>query len=516
MEHVKAFERFVFFVLRSYVVFLAVSLIVCYAAELRAERFQLLHRPLDVYALFSQNVQYSPKDAFDTEQGVNAAIWSAILEGAYEPAEDFNIFSQVVLTGDLVYELKESDDSWTAKGFGRSRSELALDDQYWQIFKELHATLTPGPFLVRLGKQIISWGQTDGFRLMDQINPLDFRRGFSDVEFETTVIPVWLIRADYSPSLGWTWLQDLNFQLWYNPNADFIPTQNISPGNNEGGVWAPFVELPAPISGKTLLGAGSQNIEKPKEWTEGHEIGFRIQGTIRDTLASLNVFYGRENEPLLRTAGPPRLELDAVPGINLLHPVQEGFFPRLRFVGGTLSRDLSGLRRLFLGISPVLRVEAFYAFDNGFLRSLPLQGGERFERHDEIRWSVGLDWKVRLPILSPSGIVVSPQFFHRHVSGVSSGTPLLSPSGAVEHDNYSVSLMLRTAYLNERMPVSLFWFRDITGKSGYWKPSIGYLWDAHWSVEAGALFFDGERNGEGFQVFDHKDFFYLNVSYKWG
>ena len=44
---------------------------------------------------------------------------------------------------------------------------------YWQLLKEVHLTWTPKNFNFRVGKQIVVWGETDGFRLMDQINPLD-------------------------------------------------------------------------------------------------------------------------------------------------------------------------------------------------------------------------------------------------------------------------------------------------------------------------------------------------------
>ncbi len=77
------------------------------------------------------------------------------------------------------------------------------------------------------GKQIVSWGELLAFRIMDQINPLDGRRGFLDIEFETTIIPIWLFRADYYPKIKLSWLQDLGFEFVYNPNADFIPNQDI-------------------------------------------------------------------------------------------------------------------------------------------------------------------------------------------------------------------------------------------------------------------------------------------------
>lgn len=487
-----------------------------FASNVLAKRYELLNKPLDLYGQVSQSFAFGWHDDFDTETDINAAIWTGLVEGAYYPWEDFKLFGQFILTGDLIYGLKACDDLWRQKQFDQSWRELALDDSYWQILKEFHATWTPGYFLFRIGKQIISWGQTDGIRLMDQINPLDLRRGFADVEFETTIIPIWMLRADYFPPIETSWLQDLSAQFWLNPNAGFIPTQNVAAGNNVGGIWAPYVDIPLPFPGKTLLGSADQQIDEPDEWSDGQEFGIRIQGVLDDTLISLNGFYGRENEPILLSAGSPSLEFDVVSGINLLHPKEKGFYPDLRFVGATLSRDLTFRRKPLFGISPVVRMEAFYAFGSTFVSSDSATGIETLEEHDELRWAIGLDWKIRLPMLSPSGIIIQPQFFQRHIFSLPSKETLISTAGRVEQDNYAVTLFLQTAYLNERLPVSFFWLTDIKNSAGFFKPTIGYLWDKNWTIETGAMFLYGDKESESYQVFDHKDYIYMTLTYKWG
>lgn len=336
------------------------------------------------------------------------------------------------------------------------------------------------------------------------------------MKFETTIIPIWLLRADYSVPVQSTWLHDLNFQVWFNPNADFIPSENIAAGNNVGGIWAPYVEIPIPLPGKTLLGSSTQQLETPDQWTQGHEFGVRLQGLVEGSLVSLNGFYGRENNPLLLTAGPSALEMNAVPGINLLHPDVKGYYPYLRFVGGTLSRDLTFLQDLMFGISPVLRLETFYAFDSSFLHTDPMTGIESVQTHNEVRWAIGLDWKIRIPLISSSGITIQPQFFQQHIFGIPPGTTVTSPDAVLERDNYNVTLFLRTAYFNERLPVSIFWLHDITGRAGFLKPSVSYLWDKHWSIETGAMFFNGQKNGVSYEVFKHKNYFFTTLTYKWG
>jgi hypothetical protein len=48
----------------------------------------------------------------------------------------------------------------------------------------------------KVGKQIVTWGETDGFKLMDLINPTDFRHFIID-DMEDSKIPVWMMNLTY-------------------------------------------------------------------------------------------------------------------------------------------------------------------------------------------------------------------------------------------------------------------------------------------------------------------------------
>ena len=192
--------------------------------------FSIAGKPLGVQGFVSQSLQFSLKgDHWDTEQDINAVISNFFVEADYKVNPNWSIYGAAMVTVDWIYQLKSNDSSWNDKLFSKSKSNLNVDDEYWQLLKEARLTWTPQNFMFRVGKQIVSWGELMAFRIMDQINPLDSRRGFLDVEFETTIIPIWLIRADYYPSVTYSWLQDLGFEFVLNPNADFIPNQDIIP-----------------------------------------------------------------------------------------------------------------------------------------------------------------------------------------------------------------------------------------------------------------------------------------------
>ena len=482
------------------------------ATSCMAEEVAVLGRPLNLLGYVTQGGAFtlSDKNNYDTEKGLQSALMNLFVEGDYKISSKLKSYASSMLTVDWAYQLNDNRESWHEKLFSKSKDRLNVDNEYWQVLKEAHLTWTPGNFMFRVGKQIVSWGEMDGIRLMDQINPLDQRRGFADVEFETTIIPIWLIRADYSLPVHSRGLQDLGFEFVFNPNADFIPDQLIQTGNDEGGVWAPNILIHGPFPfGEAHLGSALTKIKEPGRFNpDGFEYGLRVKGVVYDSIITLNYFYGRDNDPVTRNVGPPLFTL-ASDGRLILHPFLEGKFPILRFVGATFSRDITPLKASFLGgVSPVLRLETFYAFKSTFATAI-----NTFDKSDEFRWAVGIDWKISIPFLNPSAYFsISPQFFHRGIVEFPSGHGLVN----LEKNNYQVTLLIKTSYFNGKLVPTFFWLRDINTRSDFFKLELMYDYTHNWRFTLGSLLFRGDERGKGFEVFDHKNQVYFKVTYRWG
>jgi hypothetical protein len=486
-----------------------------------AEQFTVLGKPLNLFGYATQGGSFSllDKDKYDTEKGLNSALMNLFVEGDYTPISNLKFYASGMLTVDWIYQLKHNDSSWNDKLFSKSKNNLNVDDKYWQLLKEAHVTWTPGDFMFRVGKQIVGWGETDGFRLMDQINPLDQRRGFADVEFETSLIPIWLIRAEYNLPIKPSWIQNLNLEFVYNPNVDFIPNQGIKTGNADGGIWAPNIPLPGPPPYfESHMGTSYSNISTPKRWKEGNEFGFRIKGVVYDSIITLNAFYGRDNDPVTNLI-PPFLSpippnIFASDGRLILHPFMEGKYPLFRYVGGTFSRDIIPLKASFLGgVAPVLRLETFYAFNNTFAFGTPGTPISRFEESDEFRGAIGVDWKVRIPFLNPNTyFFISPQFYYRRIMDY----PSFEEISGLKKNNYQTTLLINTSYFHNKLTPSFFWLHDVNSKSDMFRLQLAYDYSNKWHFTLGALLLSGEKSGQGFQLFDNKDLFYFKISYKWG
>ena len=478
-----------------------------------AEEFNVLGRSLKLFGYATQGTSYGFSDAYDTEKGFNSALMNLFVEGDYAITDKLKFYGSGMLTVDWIYQMKHNDSSWNDKLFSHS-DKLNVDDKYWQLLKEARLTWTPGDFMFRVGKQIVSWGELLAFRIMDQINPLDSRRGFLDIEFETTIIPTWLFRTDYYPKINSSWLQDLGFEFVWNPNADFIPNQDIMTGNADGGIWAPNVTIPGVHIATTFA-----NIREPKRWKEGNEFAFRAKANMFGAMTTLNFFYGRDNSPV-SLAVPPFVSpvpphIFASDGGLLLHPFSEGKYPLLKFVGVTIAKEITPLRASFLGgVAPAVYLEVLYAFDSTFAFTNPLVPVlQRFGKSDDFRTGMEVTWKVKIPALNPTTYFsFTGEFFYRRIIDY----PSFEEIAGLKKNNYQTFLSVNTSYFHSKLTPSVTWIHDINSNSNYFIPKLVYDHDYKWHFTLGAQLFKGAKEGQGLQFFDNKNQVFFKVAYKWG
>ena len=483
--------------------------------------FALGGKPGRIMGYVNQGVQVGlAGDEFDTKSGFQSALFQVLVETEFDMSPDFRLFGSVGCNADWAYPILSSDSEWEDKDFDDSYDNLFIYSHRRDILREFHFTWTPGNWYFRVGKQIVKWGETDNIRIMDQVNPADTRRGITDVEFETTILPIWLVRIEYFLQPDSSWLQDLGFEFIFNPNADFRGDVGITLGNDVAGIWAPNIELRpgAAIGGLPYpydvihLGSMIAAIDEPSNFSdEGFEYAFRIKSVMWDTIVTLNYFYGRDNNPVTGAGTAlPGIERSADDGRFILHPPMAGYYPLIRFAGFTLTRDFPNLYLSALGgVAPVLRLEAFYAFDNTFATA-----AGPFREYDEIRWAIGIDWKVWIRSINPrAAFMISPQFFHRKIEDAPS-TGLTSTTGAVRDDNYTATLMINTTYFHNKIAPMVVWQRDISEKANMFILQVGYERSDVWNYTLGVLLVNGEKNQAGMEPLTNKDHVFFTVAYR--
>jgi len=87
-------------------------------------------------------------------------------------------------------ELKLTRDNKAVDGLDGHEAYTQQD-----FLRELYVDTTAGDWDVRIGKQQVVWGTADGMKLLDIINPTDFREMNQNTMAEAR-IPVWMINAE--------------------------------------------------------------------------------------------------------------------------------------------------------------------------------------------------------------------------------------------------------------------------------------------------------------------------------
>src|SRR5262249_53836248 len=100
-----------------------------------------------------------------------------------------------------------------------------------QLF-EWYFNITKGPLFLRIGRQNLSWGETDAFRLLDQINPLNNLFGGFLVPLDERRVPLSMLRAQWSfGTIGP--VQDLTLEGFVSPDRRTAAQYAL----NQGSFW---------------------------------------------------------------------------------------------------------------------------------------------------------------------------------------------------------------------------------------------------------------------------------------
>jgi hypothetical protein len=104
-----------------------------------------------------------------------------------------------------------------------ARQGLAFDSTLREAYIDL--AFTDAPVSLRLGRQQVIWGESDQFRLMDVINPLDTTWHLQQEEWDKLRIPLWLIKGiwdmgDIGP------ISNSFTEVVWNP-GDYIPGNKV-------------------------------------------------------------------------------------------------------------------------------------------------------------------------------------------------------------------------------------------------------------------------------------------------
>lgn len=443
------------------VMFLVLGLALIWSIPASAAYYNVGGRDIMMDGILRQEFAYNPNDDSPNNfKGLHTAYSMLYTDISTEFGRNLEVRGIFRLWADMAYVINDGDAHWD-KFFKPSRSDLAVLDDFDDIVREVYATYTSSRYQIRFGRQQIGWGEADGLRVMDVINPLDIRKGpFYDTQGYSEVrIPKWLLKTEFYPdAVGG--ITDIALQLIWNP-GDFEEQQqlmlphyvdaHILGMNTMGertGTGSPYdgqdaVEIP---NSAGVWGIPTPNYHLvPFEFTfdrrsdalKHSEFGARLSFNLAGTYMTLNFWHGFGHEGLFdfqrldyHPDGNPLPVGADENGNPVVVPVAvyaNFYYPRVTYAGVTANREIEWLSKL-LGINtnPVLRFEGLYSFDqklqsthtptvpHPFLGTAPT---DIFTIHesDQVRGMIGFDWPIRMKLINPKkNIFVSGQYFHIH------------------------------------------------------------------------------------------------------
>ena len=288
-----------------------------------------------------------------------------------------------------------------------------------------------GPVFIRFGRQNLVWGETDEFRLLDNINPTDSSFGGFFIDLDERRVPLDMLRTSYN--FGTIGPIDQAFLEGY---VAFDRTTAFVPGAPAGSPWYPPL---GPSTGSLLA-----DLQAPNLTVHNLRGGARFVFNVQDFTFTLASYQTVLDLPAVHLRAARPTDAGFVQGLSTL--TADTYAPLVWVNGASMTTALPSLLSVVRSEVAWFQNEAFFSgptegrFPGKGLTSqvvaeyaAPIVLGtfDTVQRKDSFNFAVG--WDVNLPArwLNPrETTLVTTQLFWRHIFDYSGATSVC-PSCAV-------------------------------------------------------------------------------------
>ncbi len=185
---------------------------------------------------------------------------------------------------DAVDELEPGDPGAQANGRSSWNRRVFWGDDADLELREAYIDAYAGSWFVRLGKQQVVWGQSDGLRVLDQINPLSFRE-FILGDFEDRRIPTWMLNAERvgAVTVQILWIPDTTYDEVPRDGAFAFTSSRFGPQIPTDATTVSFNEG-----------------RRPDNAITDSDVGLRLSGLLGGWDWSVNALYAYRDQPVFR------------------------------------------------------------------------------------------------------------------------------------------------------------------------------------------------------------------------
>jgi hypothetical protein len=403
-------------------------------------------------------------------------------------------------------------------------------------------------FNIRLGRQFISWGETDGLRLLDVINPQDatFAPPAAPNLFnlDETRIPSWGIRTLYTVRP----VSNTIFEFFALPGFDeakqrvdeVLGSNDTADGIVRYGRWSshPETRMPAAFGGIGRLFAnpiGPAPVVIPSvdrqlpDAGDSWKIGSRITHNIGKLNFGLGYIWGfnpQSTDMVFKLKGTvPGPGGTTIAQIRLINDRTSIFAGHFNY---TVDEILS------VPLNTAIRGEmAFYPSEPYNISKFPgptvapgitLKAGPHPRHPDGItekntlRYALGFDRTVLIPFLQEDPLRafrMSFQIFQRIILDHENGIRFFSTAEKIKNVSTNLTFRVSTGYLGDTILPDVFVGYD---PAGYWNlnPAVTYAppWNEKITIGLIGALYGGHNKFNSLGLFSEKDSVFLKMRYQ--
>ena len=302
----------------------------------------------------------------------------------------------------------------------------------------------------RIGKQQVVWGQADGIKVLDVVNPQSFREFILD-DFDRSRIPLTMVNMQ--APVG----EDKTLQLLWIPDTTYHELAEA------GTPYYLSSLLLVPVAPEGIT-ADVRNPDVPDDLIEDSDLGARLSGFVGGWDVTLNYLYHYQDYPVLYQS----LNFTETKTIGVVSPEYE----RNHLSGGTLSNVFGDF---------TLRAEVAYSTDTFHVSSDIANQG--IEDSAELASVFGLDWQ-----LTDYDTLLSTQWFQSHLFNYES-------SIRRGENEQNMSFYVQRDFANEIWQINALTLYSIDNQDSLVQIKLKYLWRSNIELWFGSDIFSGDRDG---------------------
>ena len=390
--------------------------------------------------------------------------------GVLTPLKALDIRAKYHLVGRFMYEAVY-DVGPEAFQEVRERDKDNIDSfkQQYDLW-EFYVDLSRGPWFFRLGRQNLAWGETDIFRLLDGVNPLDNTFGGPFEDLDDRRIPLWMLRGSYNFGTVGP-VSTLTLEGFWVPGFWDARVAPLSPAGTAYAPPQPPSPLPTYLMTPGKTGSNSR-------W------GVRVMGLLADNFnVSLVHYKSYLDIPALRF-GVGESPLDAYTELS---------YPDVQVTGGSLSfwEEHTDV---------IVRAEVAWFWDepvfipdiNTPLVALPitipgvpgLPAKGRIPKKDMFKFMIGLDKMLWVRPLNPKKtFLISLQYFGTWVQDYDKRMriplalyPNATDFSAAKETEGTITGLVNTEYLHGDLIPQLAVAYDVRGACLF-QPQVNFIFE---------------------------------------